>query len=66
MAKQVYVGVDEKARRIKKIYVGANGVAREVKAVYVGVDNKARLCWSNGPLTAGEGVYVSENLKVGS
>lgn len=66
MAKQVYVGIDGKARKIKKIYVGVNGIAREVKTIYVGVDNKARLCWSSGPLTAGEGVYVSENLKVWS
>lgn len=66
MAKQVYVGIDGKARKIKKIYVGVNGIAREVKVAYVGVDNKARLCWSSGPLTVSEKVYVSNNLKVGS
>lgn len=66
MAKGLYIGVDNKARKVKKIYIGVNGVAREVKAVYAGVDNKARPCWSSGPLAAGEKVYVSENLKVGS
>lgn len=66
MAKQIYVGIDGKARKIKKIYVGVNGVAREVKAAYVGVDNLARLCYKKGPLATGEKVYVSENLKVGS
>ena len=33
MAKGLYIGVDNKARKVKKIYIGVNGVAREVKAV---------------------------------
>ena len=68
MTKQVYVGIDGKARKIKKIYIGVNGIAREVKAAYVGVDNLARLCYKKGPhnLLCGTKVYVSENLKVGS
>lgn len=66
MAKGLYIGVDNKAREVKKIYVGVNGIAREVKAIYVGVDNLARLCYKKGSLAAGERVYVSENLKVGS
>lgn len=66
MAKGLYIGVDNKAREVKKIYVGVNGIAREVKAIYVGVDNLARLCYKKGPLAAGERVYVSESLKVGS
>lgn len=66
MAKELYIGVDNKARKVKKIYIGVNNIAREVKAAYVGVDNLARLCYKKGPLTTGEKVYVSENLKVGS
>ena len=68
MAKGLYIGVDNKARKVKKIYIGVNGVAREVKAAYVGVDNLARLCYKKGPhnLLCGTKVYVSENLKVGS
>ena len=47
MAKGMYVGVADKARKVKSIYVGVDGKARKVKKVYVGDANgKARLCWS--------------------
>lgn len=42
MAKAMYVGVDNKARKVKKMYVGVDGVAREAKKGYVGVSNVAR------------------------
>lgn len=46
MAKEIYVGVNDKARKVKKAYVGINGVAHKVLKVYVGDgNNKARLCW---------------------
>lgn len=49
MAKSIYVGVGDKARKVKKLYVGVNNVARKVKKVYVGDANgKARLCYING------------------
>jgi hypothetical protein len=34
MAKAMYVGVDNKARKVKKMYVGIGGVARKVKKAY--------------------------------
>ncbi len=48
MAKGVYVGINNIARKIPKIYVGVDGIARKVKRVYIGVDNKARLCFDFG------------------
>lgn len=46
MAKEIYVGVNDKARKVKKAYVGIDGVAHKVLKVYVGDgNNKARLCW---------------------
>lgn len=47
MAKNIYVGIDSKARKTKKIYVGIDGKARKAKKVYIGDTNgKARLAWS--------------------
>ena len=37
MAKNAYVGVDNKAKKIKNIYVGIDNKARKVKKAYVGV-----------------------------
>ena len=47
MAKDLYCGIDGKARKIKAIYVGVNGVARKVKAGYLGVGNVARPFFSS-------------------
>ena len=33
MAKELYIGVDNKARKVKKIYIGVNNIAREVKVM---------------------------------
>lgn len=47
MAKNGYVSVDGKARKIGKYFVGdENGVARKVTKAYIGDENgKARLCY---------------------
>ena len=45
MAKNIYVGVGGKARKVKQLYVGVAGKARKVKKVYVGVGGKARLVY---------------------
>ena len=45
MAKNLYVGVGGKARKVKALYVGVGGKARKVKKVYVGVGGKARLVY---------------------
>lgn len=42
---KAYVGVGDKARKVKKIYVGVNGVARKVKKAYVGVNGLAKLVY---------------------
>lgn len=47
MAKDLYYGIDGKARKIKAVYVGVNGVARKVKAGYIGVGNVARPFFSS-------------------
>lgn len=47
MAKNIYVGVNNVAKKPKNIYVGVNGVARKVKAAYVGVNGVARKVWPN-------------------
>lgn len=46
MAKEMYVGIDGVARKVKKNYIGVDGVAREVKKGYVGVDGIARQFFS--------------------
>lgn len=49
MAKGIYTGVDNKARKVKKVYIGVDNVARKVKKVYIGDSSgKARLAWSAG------------------
>lgn len=46
MTQSIYVGVDNKARKVKSLYVGVDGVARKVKKVYIGDTNgKAQLCY---------------------
>lgn len=52
MAKVVYTGVNNIARKVKNIYVGVNGTARKVKKAYVGVNNVARLCYSSSYMWA--------------
>lgn len=42
MAKKMYVGVSDVARKVSKMYVGVNGVARKVKKAYVGVNGVAQ------------------------
>lgn len=47
MGKRVYIGVDNKARKVKKMYIGIDGVARKVKKAYIGVDGVAQLLYSS-------------------
>lgn len=37
-----YIGINNKARKIKNMYIGINGKARKIKKIYVGVNGKAR------------------------
>ena len=55
MSKNIFIGVNNVAKKAKSIYIGVNNVARKVKYVYIGdSNNKARLCYSSGP------VYISK------
>lgn len=57
MAKNAYIGVDGKARKVKNIYIGVDGKARKVKKAYIGVGGKARLfysAWNGGLFPDGE------------
>jgi hypothetical protein len=47
MPKKAYLGIGDKARRIKKAYIGVNGVARRIKKAYIGVNGVARLCFTS-------------------
>ena len=58
-----YIGVNNKARKIKNLYVGVNGIARKVKKAYIGdASGKARLWYSSG--TALSGLAVGSILKL--
>ena len=63
MATGAYVGVDDKARKLKSIYVGVDSVARKVKSGYVGVNGVARQFWQTGTpisdLAVGDSVYMN-------
>lgn len=43
MAKKLYIGVGNKAKKVKQLYIGVNGKARKVKKAYIGVNGKAKL-----------------------
>ena len=46
MSKNLFVGVDGKARKAKELYVGVDGKARKIAKAYIGDENgKARLFW---------------------
>ena len=51
MAKDMYIGVNNVAQKIKKAYVGVNGVAKEVKNIYIGVNDVAKKVFSSSSYT---------------
>lgn len=46
MAKGIYVGSGNTAKKVKKAYIGVGGVARKIKKGYIGVGGVARLFYS--------------------
>ena len=46
MAKNIYVGVSDVARKVSKAYVGVSGTARKIIKGYVGVNGVAQLFYS--------------------
>ena len=60
MAKNIYVGISSKARKMKAAYIGISGKARKIKKIYIGVGGKARLAYQSYiPVT---GISVSWEL----
>ena len=47
MARKAFVGIGDKARKVKKIYAGIASKARWVKKAYVGIGGVARLFWKD-------------------
>lgn len=63
MSKNLFIGVDGKARKAKKFYIGVDGKAREIVKAYIGDENgKARSFWEkdNTPITDSL-EFVSDN-----
>lgn len=42
MSKNIYIGVDDKARRISKAYLGVNNIAKTITKGYIGVNGVAQ------------------------
>lgn len=59
MAKVIYSGVNNTARKVKNLYVGVNDIARKIKKAYVGVNNIARLCYSSNYIWARYSINTS-------
>lgn len=39
----VYIGVGNKAKKVKNLYIGVENKAKKIKKIYVGVNKKAKL-----------------------
>ena len=63
MSKNLFVGVDGKARKAKEFYVGVNGKARRIVKAYIGDENgKARPFWEKGSSIIEDSLeFVSDN-----
>ncbi len=57
-----YIGVGNKARKIKSCYIGIDGKARKIKKMYVGIGGKARLFYNSMKLPENiSGEYIGKN-----
>ena len=63
MSKNLFVGVDGKARKAKEFYVGVNGKAHRIVKAYIGDENgKARSFWEKESDIAENSLeFVSDN-----
>lgn len=63
MSKNLFIGVDGKARKTKEFYVGVNGKAHKIVKAYIGDENgKARLFWDKeANITENSLEFVSDN-----
>ena len=60
MAKKMYIGVNNVARKVKKQYLGVDGKARKVKKGYIGVGGVARPFFSGEPAYYGKITSLSK------
>ena len=60
MARGMYIGVDDKARKVKQMYVGVDSKARRVKKGYIGIGGVARPFWGGEALYYGSVTALSE------
>lgn len=58
MAKTIYIGVANKARKVKRLYIGINGKARKVKKGYIGIGGKAKLFYRSGYGNCPDGLFA--------
>ena len=69
MATNLYIGVNNVARKIKNMYIGVGGKARKIKKGYIGIGNKARLFYVAKPQASGytttTGCYASSAAPIG-
>lgn len=61
MAKGIYVGVDNKARKATKAYIGIDGKARKIKKGYIGVGGVAKLFYSSRTETTTSQLFFKFN-----
>ena len=63
MSKNLFVGVDGKARKAKEFYVGVDGKARRIVKAYIGDENgKARPFWEKETTPVADSLeFVSDN-----
>ena len=50
MSAKTYIGINDKARKVKKMYVGIDNIARRVKRAYLGINNVARCIFDSTEL----------------
>lgn len=48
MAKETYVGSDNKSKKVKNAYIGINNLTRKIKKAYIGVNGVAKQFYSSG------------------
>lgn len=59
-----YIGLDNKARKVKRIYVGINNIARKCVKGYAGVNGKAKLVFpSDVAIPSISGTYTYDTLR---
>ena len=58
MAKRIFFGINNIARKAVKAYLGVEGTARTIKKAYVGIEDVARQIWPS-VVPAGEIIFTS-------